>query len=93
MLHWRAGAGRRARSAGRAVPAWDRAWQGWIGSAELVEQKEMPPEEISLLVRRYYAYIRGGQPDPAQVEMYRKTYPIYRRLYPALKPIFDTIHQ
>ena len=32
-------------------------------------------------------------PDPAQVEMYRKTYPIYRQLYPSLKPIFDTIPQ
>ncbi len=29
------------------------------------------------------------QPDPAQVEMYRKTYPIYQQLYPTLKPMFD----
>jgi tetratricopeptide (TPR) repeat protein len=54
--------------AGRGVPAWDRDWQGWIGSAELVEQVEMAPEEIRLLVQRYYAHIHGGQPDPAQVE-------------------------
>ena len=28
-------------------------------------------------------------PDPAQVEAYRKAYPLYRELYPALKPSFD----
>jgi xylulokinase len=28
-------------------------------------------------------------PDPAQVEAYRKTYPLYRELYPALKSSFD----
>jgi xylulokinase len=28
------------------------------------------------------------QPDPAQVATYRKAYPIYRELYPALKPSF-----
>jgi xylulokinase len=28
-------------------------------------------------------------PDPAQVQVYRKTYPLYRDLYPALKPGFD----
>jgi len=28
-------------------------------------------------------------PDPAQVETYRKAYPLYRKLYPALKPSFD----
>jgi xylulokinase len=31
------------------------------------------------------------QPDPAQMETYRKTYPQYQQLYPALKPFFDTI--
>jgi xylulokinase len=30
-------------------------------------------------------------PDPAQVEAYRKAYPLYRDLYPALKPGFDRI--
>jgi len=30
-------------------------------------------------------------PDPAQVESYRKAYPLYRELYPALKPGFDKI--
>lgn len=28
-------------------------------------------------------------PDPAQVEAYRKAYPLYRQLYPALKPSFE----
>jgi len=28
-------------------------------------------------------------PDPAQVEAYRKAYPLYCQLYPALKPIFE----
>ncbi len=28
-------------------------------------------------------------PDPAQVEAYRKAYPLYRELYPALKSSFD----
>ncbi len=29
------------------------------------------------------------QPDMSQVETYRKTYPLYRELYPALKPAFS----
>ena len=29
------------------------------------------------------------QPDPSQVDAYRKAYPLYRGLYPALKPAFD----
>jgi xylulokinase len=31
----------------------------------------------------------SASPDPAQVEAYRKAYPLYRELYPALKPSFD----
>ena len=31
------------------------------------------------------------QPDPAQVAAYRKAYPLYRELYPALKPGFDKL--
>jgi xylulokinase len=30
----------------------------------------------------------GTQPDPAQVEAYRRAYQIYQELYPALKPTF-----
>jgi xylulokinase len=31
------------------------------------------------------------RPDPAQAAAYRKAYPLYRELYPALKPGFDKI--
>ena len=31
------------------------------------------------------------RPDPAQLEAYRKAYPLYRALYPALKPGFEKI--
>jgi sugar (pentulose or hexulose) kinase len=29
------------------------------------------------------------RPDPAQAAAYRKAYPLFRELYPALKPGFD----
>jgi tetratricopeptide (TPR) repeat protein len=54
--------------AGRAMPEWDRAWPGWMGRAEIVELKEMTPDDLRTLVHRYYAHIRGGEPDPGQVE-------------------------
>jgi tetratricopeptide (TPR) repeat protein len=54
--------------AGRNVPAWDRSWQDWMGKAEIVELKEMTPDNIRTLVHRYYAHIRRGDPDPNQVE-------------------------
>jgi tetratricopeptide (TPR) repeat protein len=54
--------------AGRTVPAWDRSWQDWMGKAEIIELKEMTPDDIRTLVHRYYAFIRSGDPDPKQVE-------------------------
>jgi tetratricopeptide (TPR) repeat protein len=54
--------------AGRIVPAWDRSWQDWMGKAKIVELKEMAPDDIRTLVHRYYAFIRGGEPDQKQVE-------------------------
>jgi ATP/maltotriose-dependent transcriptional regulator MalT len=54
--------------ASRTVPEWNRAWQEWMGKAEIVELKEMTPDELRTLVHRYYAYIRSGDPDPKQVE-------------------------
>jgi len=54
--------------AGRAMPEWDRAWPGWMGRAGIVELKEMTPDDLRTLVHRYYAHIRGGEPDPQQVE-------------------------
>ena len=45
------------------------------------------PEACAAAVR-----ITGStRPDPAQVAAYRKAYPLYRELYPALKPGFDKI--
>jgi hypothetical protein len=54
--------------AGRTVPEWNRAWQEWMGRAEIVELKEMTPDDLRTLVQRYYAYIRGTGPDLKQVE-------------------------
>jgi tetratricopeptide (TPR) repeat protein len=54
--------------AGRAVPNWDRAWHGWMANAHIEELKPMTEENMRELVRRYYATIRGGEPDPKQVE-------------------------
>lgn len=54
--------------ASRTVPNWDRAWQGWMGKAEIVELQEMTPNDLRSLIQRYYTYIRSGIPDPKQVE-------------------------
>ena len=54
--------------AGRMVPAWDRSWQEWMGKAEIVELKEMTPDNVRTLVQRYYTHIRGGNPNMQQVE-------------------------
>jgi hypothetical protein len=39
--------------AGRTVPAWDRAWQDWMGKAKILELKGMAPDDIRTLVHRY----------------------------------------
>lgn len=54
--------------ASRTVPDWERGWQGWMGKAEIVELKEMTPDDLRTLIHRYYAYIHSGDPDPKQVE-------------------------
>jgi len=54
--------------AGRTVPEWNRAWQSWMGNAEIVELEEMTADNLRALVRSYYARIRRGNPDPQQVE-------------------------
>jgi tetratricopeptide (TPR) repeat protein len=54
--------------AGRALPNWSRAWQGWMASAQVEELKPMTEEVMRDLVRRYHATMRGGEPNPAQVE-------------------------
>jgi tetratricopeptide (TPR) repeat protein len=54
--------------AGRALPNWDRAWPGWMANAQVEELKPMSEDDMRELVRRYYAMLRGGEPDPKQVE-------------------------
>ena len=54
--------------AGRAMPNWGRAWSGWLAQAHVEELKPMTDDVMRELVRRYYATMRGGEPDPKQVE-------------------------
>ncbi|MGB9763675.1 MAG: hypothetical protein ACPLW7_06810, partial [Minisyncoccia bacterium] len=54
--------------AGRALPNWSRAWSGWMANAQIEELKPMSEEDMRELVRRYYATMRGGEPDPKQAE-------------------------
>ena len=54
--------------AGRAIPNWDRTWHGWMANAYVEELKPMTEDDMRVLVRRYYATLRGGEPDPNQVE-------------------------
>jgi hypothetical protein len=54
--------------AGRALPNWSRAWQSWMAHAQVEELKPMTKDDMRELVRRYYATMRGGEPNPAQVE-------------------------
>ena len=54
--------------AGRAMPNWSRAWSGWLAKAHVEELKPMTDDVMRELVRRYYTTIRGGEPDPKQVE-------------------------
>jgi hypothetical protein len=51
--------------AGRAMPNWSRAWDGWMANAQVEELKPMTEEDMRELVRRYYATMRGGEPNPA----------------------------
>lgn len=54
--------------AGRALPNWSRAWQSWMANAQVEELKPMTEDAMRELIRRYYATMRGGQPNPVQVE-------------------------
>ena len=54
--------------AGRATPNWGRAWSGWLAQAHIEELKPMTDDVMRDLVRRYYATMCGGEPDPRQVE-------------------------
>lgn len=54
--------------AGRIVPSWDRAWHGWMANAQVEELKPMDEDKMRELIRRYYATLLGGEPDPKQVD-------------------------
>ncbi len=54
--------------AGRGLPDWNRAWPEWLAKAQTAELKPMTDDVMAELVRRYYATMRGGEPDPQQVE-------------------------
>ena len=54
--------------AGRALPNWNRAWSGWMANAHVEELKPMSEDDMRELIRRYYATLRGGEPDPKQVQ-------------------------
>jgi len=54
--------------AGRAMPNWSRQWPGWMAQAQVEELKPMSEDDMRMLVRRYYATMRGSEPDPVQVE-------------------------
>lgn len=54
--------------AGRTIPNWNRAWPEWMIPAQIEEVKPMSEELMRDLVRNYYATMRGGIPNPEQVE-------------------------
>ena len=54
--------------AGRGVPNWSRPWPEWMAQAMVHELNPMTEEIMRQLIRRYFAFIRGGEPDPKQVE-------------------------
>lgn len=54
--------------AGRKIPEWNRLWQGWMMNAQVEELKPMSEDIMRELIRRYYATMRGGEPNPVQVE-------------------------
>lgn len=54
--------------AGRKLPDWNRTWQGWMASAQVEELKPMTEDIMRQLIHRYYATMRGGEPNPVQVE-------------------------
>jgi tetratricopeptide (TPR) repeat protein len=54
--------------AGRKLPDWQRVWHGWMMNAQVEELKPMTEEVMRELIHRYYATMRGGEPDPTQVD-------------------------
>jgi tetratricopeptide (TPR) repeat protein len=54
--------------AGRKLPDWNRVWSGWMMNAQVEELKPMTEDIMRELIHRYYATMRGGEPDPVQVD-------------------------
>ena len=54
--------------AGRAMPDWSRSWEGWMAHGQIEELQPMTEDVMRLLIRRYFATMRGGEPDPVQME-------------------------
>ncbi len=54
--------------AGRAIPEWNQSWPEWLADAYVEEVRPMTMDHMRLLVNRYYATMRGGEPNPDQVE-------------------------
>ena len=53
--------------AGRAMPDWSRQWPAWLSYAQVEELKPMTKRVMHELIRKYYATMRGGEPNPKQV--------------------------
>jgi xylulokinase len=47
--------------------------------------------DVQAACRQAVKITGSTRPEPFQVEAYRKAYPLYRELYPALKPGFDKV--
>lgn len=54
--------------AGRKLPNWNHAWPGWMMNAQVEELKPMTENIMRQLIHRYYATMRGGEPDAVQVD-------------------------
>ncbi len=54
-------------TAGRAMVNWGRKWDSWLMHAEVQELKTMPKRVMHELIRKYYSTMRGGEPNPKQV--------------------------
>lgn len=54
--------------AGRAMVDWGRQWPEWLMYAQVEELKPMTRRVMHELIRRYYATMRGGEPNSKQVD-------------------------
>lgn len=53
--------------AGRALVDWGRLWSSWLMYAHVEEMKTMTKRVMHELIRKYYATMLGGEPNPKQV--------------------------